>query len=114
MSARRLSVARVAGVAAWTAASVSWGTAAVAIAAKPAEATAAGDPLVFALPEVTTTTAAVPDMPESGLVVLRYTPVARPEPQVVIREVRTAAPSTSGTPAPAPAAPKTKTQSSGS
>jgi hypothetical protein len=122
MSAKRLSIARVAGVVAWTTASVSWGAAAVAVATRPAEAAATEEPLVLNLPETTTTTA-IPDMPESGLMVLRYTPVARPQRQV-ITEVRVAsgssgsgsgAPSGStSTPAPAPAKKQTTTTSSGS
>jgi hypothetical protein len=122
MSAKRLSIARVAGVVAWTTASVSWGAAAVAVATRPAEAAATEEPLVLSLPETTTTTA-IPDMPESGLMVLRYTPVARPQRQV-ITEVRVAsgssgsgsgAPSGStSTPAPAPAKKQTTTTSSGS
>jgi hypothetical protein len=118
MTTKRLSIARVAGVAAWTAASVSWGAAAVAVATKPAEATATEEPLVFTLPEVTTTTA-VPVLPESGLMVLRYTPVEKPSPRVVT-EVRVASGSSGSTaspssPAPAPAKKKaTTTKSSGS
>jgi hypothetical protein len=124
---RRLSIARVASVAAWTAASVSWGTAAVAIATRPAEAAATEEPVVLALPDMTPTTTSVPDLPESGLVVLRYTPVDRPKPRVVT-EVRVAPGSaargtsvTDGSGASAPSAPapaaakqKTTTKSSGS
>lgn len=120
MTTRRISIARVAGVVAWTAASVSWGTAAVAVATRPSEAVASEEPLVFALPEVTTSTAALPVLPESGLMVLRYTPVEKPKPQVVT-EVRVASGSgsgggtASGSTTPAPAKKKaTTTTSSGS
>jgi hypothetical protein len=112
----RLSPARIVGIAAWTAASVMWGAAAVAFASKPPEAAAEPPPLILALPETTTTTASVPTMPESGLVVLRYTPVARPEAEVIVREVRVAGPASSSPAASAPASKpkKTTTTSSGS
>lgn len=113
----RLSPARIVGIAAWTAASVMWGAAAVAFASKPPEVAAEPPPLILALPETTTTTtASVPTMPEGGLVVLRYTPVARPEAEVIVREVRVAGPASSSPAASAPASKpkKTTTTSSGS
>lgn len=110
----RLSPARIVGIAAWTAASVMWGAAAVAFASKPPEVAAEPPPLILALPETTTTIASVPTMPETGLVVLRYTPVARPEAEVIVREVRVAGPASSSPAASAPARKPTKTTSSGS
>ena len=107
----RLSPARILGIAAWTVASVVWGAAAVAFASKPPEAAAEPPPLILALPATTTTMAAVPTMPETGLVVLRYTPVARPEAEVIVREVRVSGPATSS---PARQPTRTTTTSSGS
>ena len=117
MSQRRLSTARIAGIAAWTAASVTWGTAAVAVASRPAEASAAeavDEPVVLPLPVATTST--IPAMPENGLVILRYTPVDRPAPRVVT-EVRVApggSTATAPTPTPAPVTRRPVTRSSGS
>ena len=111
MAPQRLPVPRVAGIAAWTAASVAWGTALVATAnAVPAvEVTAEGsgpDPIVVVEPEEQLVFAPVPTMPESGLVVLRYTPSEKPEAQVVVRRVVVSSPSGSTAP--------TKVASSGS
>lgn len=124
MANRRLAPARVTGIAAWTAATVTWGTAAVALVAAPSSSTEAVSVEVALEPAatedtiVTTTLAAVPTMPESGLVVLRYTPIDKPEAPVLVRRVEVAAPSTGATPgsasSPAPAKAPTKTKSSGS
>ncbi len=121
---RRLPPARVTGIAAWTAATVTWGTAAVALVAAPSPSTDAAaaevplEPTAVENTIVTTTIATVPTMPESGLVVLRYTPIDKPKAPVVVRRVEVAAPSTGETPAPAsspvPAKAPTKTKSSGS
>jgi hypothetical protein len=124
MANRRLPPARVTGIVAWTAATVTWGTAAVALAAAPSpstETTAASVPLEPVAVEnaiVTTTSAPVPTMPESGLVVLRYTPVEKPEAPIVVRRVEVAAPSpgaaSASAPSPEPVKAPTKTKSSGS
>ena len=108
----RLPLPRVAGIAAWTAAAVAWATAAVAIA-NPADVTTASEPIMddttpIVPAVVTTTLAPVPAMPEGGLVVLRYTPVARPEPERVVRTVVVA------TEGPPQATQPTRTTSSGS
>jgi hypothetical protein len=123
MAKRRLTPARIAGIAAWTAASVTWGTAGVALVVTASEAEGPPDdpiaePVVLAA-SVSTSLAPVPTMPEGGLVVLRYSPTAKPEAPVVVRRVVVAATSSSAASAPettqAPAAPKvTKTKSSGS
>lgn len=125
MGSKRLPVARVAGIVAWTTASVAWGTAAVAMSAQPpATDTPAEMPQT---PPPTTVAAqvqlpALPSMPESGLVVLRYSPVERARPKVVVRTVQAPAASPSApasaaaqpaAPAPAPPPPVTE-QSSGS
>lgn len=109
---RRLSTARIVGIATWTAASITWGTTAIAVGSRPVDGEAQ-QPVVLSVPEVTTTHSPLPTIPDGGLYVLRYTPVAPPEPEVVIREVRV--PGSSGasnaTPTPPPA---TTTRSSGS
>jgi hypothetical protein len=107
MPARRLSIGRVAAITAWTGAAVAWGTAVVSVAAaNPDVQTEEQDPIAEVAAQTTTVLAAVPTMPDSGLIVVRYTPVARPEPEVIIerRVVQVASPSQ----------PKAKTQSSGS
>ncbi|MGB5655002.1 MAG: hypothetical protein WBN35_00130, partial [Acidimicrobiia bacterium] len=90
MMIRRLFPLRWAKIAAWTGAALAWGTAAIAVAsstnaAGPAEEPAL--PLAFEPPTTTSTTtttlAPMPELPERGLVVVRYTPVPPPPPQVV-------------------------------
>jgi hypothetical protein len=122
----RLPISRIAGIAAWSAASVAWGTTAVAVAnhttqpanTEPAEAA----PVVAADPQPIVEQAPVPTMPEGGLVVLRYTPSEAPRAETIIRRVVVASPSGGGSApaaaapaasAPAPPPPAT-TQSSGS
>lgn len=118
MASKRLPISRLTGIAAWTAASVAWGTAAIAIANQaPAGDVKTMDvgqapPVVVAHEEVL---APMPTMPESGLVVLRYTPVERPEAKVVVRTVTVSGPSNSSSSQPAtPASKPTRTKSSGS
>jgi hypothetical protein len=107
MPARRLSIGRVAAITAWTGAAVAWGTAVVSFAAaNPDVQTEEPVPVAEVSAQTTTVLAPVPAMPDSGLIVVRYTPVARPEPEVIIerRVVQVAASSQ----------PKTKTKSSAS
>lgn len=116
MAPQRLPVPRIAGIVAWTAASVAWGTALVATAnAVPeAEVIAEGsgpDPIVVVEPDEQVALAPIPEMPESGLVVLRYTPSKKPEAQVVVRRVVVSSPSGGGS---APKKAPTKVKSSGS
>lgn len=118
MAPKRLPVSRLTGILAWTAASVAWGTTAIAVANEaPASDAKAMDvaripPVVVAQEEVL---APAPTLPESGLVVLRYTPVERPEAKVVVRTVTVSAPSSPSSSQPAAPPPKpTKTTSSGS
>jgi hypothetical protein len=109
MAGRRLSLGRIAAITAWTGAAVAWGTAVVSVAAaNPDIATEESAPEPVVAAPTTRMLAALPDMPDSGLIVVRYTPVARPEPEVIIerRVVQVASPSQ-------PQA-KTKTKSSGS
>jgi len=116
---KRLFPTRWAKILAWTGASLAWGTTLIAVAsnaaatdaAEPSEAPVAIDPPTTTTIVTTTTTVPMPDMPERGLVVVRYTPVPPPPPQVVTRTVVVAGPSGGGggggtataTAAPAPA-----------
>ena len=121
MAPQRLPITRVAGIIAWTAASVTWGTAIVATAnvAPEPEVLADGpdsEPLVIVEQEVQEVLAPVPTMPDSGLVVLRYTPSEKPEAKVVVQRVVVSSPSSGGgsSPASAPAKAPAKVKSAGS
>lgn len=123
MAPQRLPITRVAGIVAWTAASVTWGTAIVATANVAPEPVITADgpdpePVVIVEPEVQEIRASVPTMPESGLVVLRYTPSEKPEAKVVVQRVVVSSPSSGGGSAPASAPGKApapaKVKSSGS
>lgn len=89
---KRLFPSRWARIVAWTGAAVAWGTSVVTVqAATQQDATIAEpqptfppDPEVQQVPEPV---AAVPQAPEQGLVVIRYTPVPPPPPEVVTRTV---------------------------
>ena len=86
MAGRRLSLGRVAAITAWTGAAVAWGTAIVSVAAaSPDTNTETQSPTPTVAPAVETVLAPVPTMPESGLIVVRYTPVERPEPEVIVQ-----------------------------
>lgn len=105
----RLSPSRIAGISAWTAAAVAWGTAAVAVANPPQPPVTKAEPVPEpAVPiEVTTTVRpAVPTIPSTGLVIVRYTPVPIPEPETISerRVVSTPGAGTPSAPAPAPPA----------
>ena len=97
--AKRLSPSRIAGISAWTAAAVVWGTAAVSASAATEAANAQPEepqptpPVETAV--INEILAPVPTMPNSGLVIIRYTPVPVPEPQVIVerRVVQVAGPS---------------------
>jgi hypothetical protein len=82
----------------WTGATLAWGTALVAARAEPAQVTSSVPP---AEGQVATDSlqAGMPTPPSQGLVILRFTPVAIPEPEVVTVSVTRAAAS------PAPAQP---------
>jgi hypothetical protein len=85
MSLKRLFPTRWARILTWTGAALAWGTTAVAVAATSQEATlSAGD--MPADPSASTpapsATATMPDLPDGGLVILRYTPSqTTPTPQ---------------------------------
>ncbi len=124
MAPQRLPATRIAGIVAWTAASVTWGTALVAAATTvpaPQQTTEGTDPepIVLIDSKDQEALAPLPTMPESGLVVLRYTPSEKPEPQVVVRRVVVSSPSGGGSATPsgggsATAETPTKVKSSGS
>ena len=86
---KRLFPTRWAKILAWTGASLAWGTTLITVAANAAATDTAEQPVtpVAVDAPTTTTTAPMPDMPERGLVVVRYTPVPPPPPQVVTRTV---------------------------
>jgi len=114
MGVRRMPAARAAGIAAWTAASVTWTTAVVALANVPQEPSAltpvAEHAAALPVEQQEAVLEAVPTLPDSGLVVLRYTAAERAEPEVIVRRVVTAAP----TGAPTKTAAPTRVKSSGS
>ena len=95
MARNRLSLARVAGIIAWTTASITWVTTFIAMANVEMVggdlSKSVPDPVIGleSVPTVTYTdvSAPLPTMPETGLVVLRYTPSVKPEPETVIRRV---------------------------
>jgi hypothetical protein len=100
---RRLFPIRWAKIAAWTGAALAWGTTAIAAASNTSSTAPADEltlPLAVESPTTTSSTTAtvapVPDLPERGLVVLRYTPVPPPPPQVVTRTVVVAGSSSGG------------------
>lgn len=121
MILKRLFPTRWAKILAWTGASLAWGTTLIAVTSNAAatdaveqpEAPVAIDPPMTTTIIATTTTVPMPDMPERGLVVVRYTPVPPPPPQVVTRTVVVAGSSGGGgstvtaaaAPAPAVSAP---------
>ena len=125
---KRLFPMRWAKIAAWTGAALAWGTTAIAVASNVSATATVEEPIQPQAIEpptttstTTTTMAPIPDMPERGLVVVRYTPVPPPPPQVVTRTVVVAGSSGGGgggsaAPAPVAAAPAVSApaQSSGS
>lgn len=89
---RRLFPGRWARIVAWTGAAVAWGTSIVAVQAA-AEQTATDEPVPPTpseepeVQEISAPLAAIPDAPEQGLVIIRYTPVPPPPPEVITRTV---------------------------
>jgi len=117
---KRLFPTRWAKILAWTGASLAWGTTLIAMGTNAAATDVVEQPQpALAIDPPTTTivsttaTAPMPDMPDRGLVVVRYTPVPPPPPQVVTRTVVVAGSSGGGgggsaaaaSPAPAVSAP---------
>ncbi|MGI9528947.1 MAG: hypothetical protein ACR2NG_04490 [Acidimicrobiia bacterium] len=118
MAAQRLPASRIAGIAAWTAATVAWGTTAIAVAneAPGVEAKALGVSQLSSPVEIQAEVLApAPTLPESGLVVLRYTPVERPDAKTIVRTVTVSSSGAGGSSQPAaPPSKPTKATSSGS
>ena len=113
MIRKRFPWARRGRVAAWTAFSLAWTTALVArtvgapaVTSPEAATPPPAAPIASVAPAARPAT--VPEPPEDGLVILRYTPAPRPEPEVQRVVVTQQAPSRSVTRAP------TTHQSSGS
>lgn len=110
----RLSPPRIASIAAWSAAAIAWGTVGVAVASHGSVVGAVDTGDFVPVPTADTALdpvpmaaqSSLPTMPERGLVVLRYTPVARPEPDRVVQTITVSEP--------AGAAAPTRTESSGS
>ena len=110
----RLSPPRIASIAAWSAAAVAWGTVGVAVASH-GSVPGAADSVDFVpvptadaaiVPVPMAAQSSLPTLPERGLVVLRYTPVARPEPEHIVQTVTVSEPARASAP--------TRTKSSGS
>lgn len=90
---RRLFPSRWARIVAWTGAAVAWGTSIVAVQAAIEEPAVEPQPVTEPEPEVREVpapVAAVPAPPEDGLVVIRYSPIPPPAPEVVTRTVNVA------------------------
>lgn len=90
---RRLFPSRWARIVAWTGAAVAWGTSVVTVQAAIDEQAAEPQPDPDPTPEVVEVpapVAAVPNPPEEGLVVIRYSPVPPPPPEVITQTVTVA------------------------
>jgi hypothetical protein len=113
MIRKRFPASRLARLAGWTAMAVAWVGAGI-LRLGGGEAAAVPEPAVpepvEQAPAAATAEPALPALPASGLTVIRYTPSAAPEPQVVTRVVEKRvvrpAPAAAAAPAPAPAAPR--------
>ena len=89
---KRLFPNRWARITAWTGAAVAWAVSVMAVAAQPPAGATVDEPAPIATTPPTTATttstmATMPTIPDSGLVVIRFTPVPPPPPQVVTRTV---------------------------
>jgi hypothetical protein len=81
----RMPASRIATIGAWTAAAVAWGTTNVVMKTASAEPEQTESPTSTTLEIPSTTQAALPAQPEGGLVVLRFTPVTAPPPEVIVQ-----------------------------
>ena len=89
---KRLFPSRWARIVAWTGAALAWGTSLVAIQAVAAESATDEAPTPVTQPPADeVVAAAVPAMPDTGLTILRYSPVAPPPPAVITKTVVVAA-----------------------
>ncbi|MCP3975328.1 MAG: hypothetical protein GY720_12660 [bacterium] len=113
---KRLFPNRWARITAWTGAAVAWSVSVMAAASQPeAPAVAENTPPPETTTSTTSTTVRVtmPTLPESGLVVLRFTAVEPPPPQVITNTV-TVRGSSGGGGGSAPKPPTTTIPSKGS
>jgi hypothetical protein len=80
---------RWARITVWTGAAVAWATSLLVVqAAQPSTADATPPPpQPTEVPTPTTALAAIPEAPDQGLVVIRFTPTPPPPPQVITRTV---------------------------
>lgn len=102
MIRKRFPAHRVRRLVAWTSLAIAWSTALVARGLTTPEPTATAQPAPPPPPAPTATTvpSSMPTMPADGLVVLHYTPVEKPAPEVR----RVVVTRTVAAPAPAPVA----------
>lgn len=87
MIRRRFFPLRWARITAWTAATLAWGSTAIAVASQTPPEEAAPVTLPPADSVEAPSAEAVPAMPASGLVVIRFTPAPTPPPQIITRTV---------------------------
>jgi hypothetical protein len=89
MFVKRLFPSRWAKIMAWTGAALAWGSVTVAGAQSNSPQEPAADTgTPAALPTTTSTiTTALPEPPAAGLVIIRYTHVAPPAPEVIVTTV---------------------------
>jgi hypothetical protein len=107
----RFTPARRRSILAWTAAALAWGTAVTTGRLEPIRASAEGStPTSPAVEEPAPVVAtAVPNPPQKGLVILRYTPSERQAPEVQTVYVKRTVAGSSGVAASAPPAAKKQT-----
>jgi hypothetical protein len=85
---RRFPGSRLARLFGWTAIAVAWSTAAIVkVAGTSPQPDTPAEPEPSAEVEIQNVPEAVPEMPDGGLTVIRYTPAPPPEPVVVTRVV---------------------------
>lgn len=87
MIRKRFFPVRWARILAWTAATLTWGSTAVAVASRPPIDEAPSLPVPSIESQESSGSAVVPTMPDSGLVVIRFTPTPPPPPRVITRTV---------------------------
>jgi len=114
---KRLFPLRWASIVAWTGAALAWGSVGVAATANGQANDGETPPSPEPVAPVTTaavTRPTIPESPDSGLVIIRYTPVEPPAAQVIVNTVTKSAPGKTAANAPAKAAAPAQVKSSGS
>ena len=84
----RMPASRIARIGAWTGAAVAWGTTTVLVrvaAAEPAEPPAPPMPTEDTTTQLGVIEGTLPNPPDGGLVIIRYTPVTAPPQQVIVK-----------------------------